>query len=70
MEPIRIGIDLAKNFFHLVATDNHGKMLWRRALKRPRTMELLAHLKPAQVGLRRAPPCITGHARSKSWGMK
>jgi transposase len=57
-EPTRIGIDLAKNFFHLVATDNHGKMLWRKALTRRRVLEFLAQVKPAQVGME---ACATAH---------
>jgi hypothetical protein len=35
MEATRIGIDLAKSFFHLVAMDSRGKVLWRKALTRP-----------------------------------
>jgi transposase len=58
MEATRIGIDLAKNLFHLVATDHHGKMLWRKALTRRRLLESLAQLKPAQVGLE---ACATAH---------
>ena len=58
MEATRIGIDLAKNFFHLVAADHHGKMLWRKALTRRRLLESLAQLKPAQVGLE---ACATAH---------
>ena len=62
MERTRIGIDLAKNFFHLVATDNHGKMLWRKALTRRRVLEFLAQVTPAQIGME---ACAT-HARSKA----
>jgi len=58
----RIGIDLAKNFFHLVATDNRGKMLWRKALTRRRVLEFLAQVTPAQIGME---ACAT-HARSKA----
>jgi transposase len=49
-ERTRIGIDLAKNFFHLVAMDGRGKLLWRKALTR-RVLEFLAPLQPAQVGM-------------------
>ena len=30
----RIGIDLAKNVFQLHGVDRHGKMVWKRRLKR------------------------------------
>jgi hypothetical protein len=36
MERTRIGIDLAKNFFHLVSMDSRGKILWRKTLTQRR----------------------------------
>jgi len=32
MERTRIGIDIAKDVFHLVSMDGRGKVLWRKAL--------------------------------------
>jgi hypothetical protein len=45
-ERTRIGIDLAKNCFHLVAMDSRGKILWRKALTRRRVLEFLIQVKP------------------------
>jgi transposase len=58
METTRIGIDLAKSFFHLAAMDSRGKVLWRKALTRRRVLEFLTHLKPAQLGME---ACATSH---------
>jgi transposase len=54
----RIGIDLAKNFFHLVAMDSRGKVLWRKALTRRRMLESMAQIKPAEIGME---ACATAH---------
>jgi hypothetical protein len=45
MEATRIGIDLAKSFFHLAAMDSRGKVLWRKALTRRRVREFLVFLR-------------------------
>jgi transposase len=51
MQVTRIGIDLAKNFFHLVAMDTRGKVIWRKALTRRRVLKLLAQLQPCMIGM-------------------
>jgi transposase len=61
MEATIIGIDLAKSFFHLVAMDSSGKVIWRKALTRRRLMEFLTQLKPAMIGME---ACATAH----HWG--
>jgi transposase len=58
LEPTRIGIDLAKNLFHLVAMDGRGKLLWRKALTRRRLLASLAPLQPSQVGMA---ACASAH---------
>jgi transposase len=68
MERTRIGIDLAKNIFHLVAMDNLDTVLWRKALTRRRLVESLAQIKPAQIGMEAA--LITGHGSSRSSAMR
>jgi transposase len=54
----RIGIDLAKNFFHFVAMNERGKVLWRKALTRRRVLEFLTQLKPCSIGME---ACATAH---------
>jgi transposase len=58
MEATRIGIDVAKSWFHLVAMDSRGKVIWRKALARRRVLEALAQLKPAVVTME---ACATAH---------
>lgn len=58
MEATRIGIDVAKSWFHLVAMDSRGKVTWRKALARQRVLELLIQLKPAVVAME---ACATAH---------
>ncbi len=58
MQATRTGIDLAKNFFHLVAMDDRGKVLWRKALTRRRVLNFLARLaagRDRHGGLRHRP---------------
>jgi transposase len=58
VEATRIGIDVAKSWFHLVAMDSRGKVIWRKALARRRVLEALAQLKPALVIME---ACATAH---------
>jgi transposase len=58
MEATRIGIDVAKSWFHLVAMDSRGKVIWRKALTRRRVLEALVPLRPALVIME---ACATAH---------
>ncbi len=57
-EVTRIGIDLAKNIFHLVGMDGSGQVVWRKALARRKLREFLAQQKAAEVGME---ACATAH---------
>ena len=46
-----IGIELAKNIFHLVGTDITGKIMWRKRLTRHALVPLLAQLPPVTIGM-------------------
>lgn len=54
----RIGIDLAKNMFHLVAMDKRGKVIWRKALARRQLLEFMAQQEAAEVGME---ACASAH---------
>ena len=58
MEATRIGIDVAKSWFHLVAMDSRGQVIWRKALTRRRVLETLVQLNPALVTME---ACATAH---------
>ncbi len=41
-----IGIDTAKQVFHLVGVDAHGHYVWRKQLSRRRLLSSLAQIEP------------------------
>ena len=53
MKIIRVGVDLAKNVFHIHGADGKGKPVWRRRLSRARWLEaLLEKVEPGcEVGM-------------------
>jgi transposase len=46
-----IGIDTAKQVFHLVGVDAHGHYVWRKQLSRRRLLSTLAQVEPCEVVL-------------------
>jgi transposase len=46
-----VGIDLAKNIFHLVGTDTTGKIVWRKRLTRHALVPCMAQLPPVTIGM-------------------
>ena len=46
-----LGIDLAKQVFHLVGMDEHGKVVIRKRLDRSQLMGFIAHLSPVVIGM-------------------
>lgn len=49
--PTTIGIDLAKNIFHLYALDEQGKTLWEKAMKPQNAIIILENLPPCIIGI-------------------
>lgn len=50
-EVTTIGLDLAKQVFHVVCCDRHGKVVGRRMLRRAQVLEYFANLTPCRVGM-------------------
>jgi transposase len=46
-----IGIDTAKQVFHLVGVDAHGHYVWRKQVRRARLLSTLAQVEPCEVVL-------------------
>jgi transposase len=46
-----IGIDLGKTTFHLIALDDHGKIVIRKKFSRKQLLAYTANLQPALVGI-------------------
>lgn len=53
-----IGLDLAKNVFHVIGCDRHGKELLKRAVKRNQLLSFFAQLPPTLVGIE---SCASAH---------
>jgi transposase len=59
-----IGIDLAKNIFHLVGTDTTGKIVWRQRLTRHALRLFIAPLPPVTIGVE---ACGGAHDWARQW---
>lgn len=46
-----VGIDLAKNIFHLHGVDGHGKVVLRKRLNRRQVLEWAVNLPPCRIGI-------------------
>jgi hypothetical protein len=46
-----IGFDLAKNVFQVHGTNEHGKAVLRKALRRAQVMDFFAKLQPCLIGM-------------------
>lgn len=51
MRNTTVGIDLAKNVFHLCATDDRGRISWRKKTSRRGLESLLAEMPPSTVAM-------------------
>jgi transposase len=46
-----IGIDLGRTTFHLIALDDHGKVVIKKKFSRKQLLAYTANLQPARVGI-------------------
>lgn len=51
MPVTRVGLDLAKNVFHVHGVNEHGKTVFRKLLKRPQLLAFFADLPPCLIGM-------------------
>src|SRR4051812_44655426 len=56
-----IGIDLAKNIFHLYALDEKGNTLWEKAMRPQNVITTLQNLKPCIIGIEASGGCHYWH---------
>ena len=56
-----IGLDLAKDAFHVVGCDAHGKVVVKKMLRRAQLLSYFANLAPYRVGMEAC-------ANSTNWG--
>lgn len=70
---IRIGVDLAKNYFQVHALASEGGPAVTRKLKRSKMLEFFSQIAPCRVGMEAcgsAHYCIIGRASSRRWVTK
>ena len=60
-----IGLDLAKNVFHVVCCDAHGKVVRKKMLKRSKVLGYFANLPPCLVGME---ACASAHHWARELG--
>lgn len=58
MQVTTIGLDLAKNFFQIHGIDDHGEVVFNRALRRAQVLAFFERLEPCLVGIE---ACGTSH---------
>ena len=64
-----VGLDLAKNVFHVICLNEHNKEVKKRMLRRNQISQFFAQLPSCRVAMVIEQPLITGDGRSLSWGM-
>ena len=65
MKITTIGIDLAKEVFHIHGVDEHGKAVLRKQLRRSKMAEFFANLDPCLIGLE---ACGSSHHWARKLG--
>ena len=58
VQPVTVGLDIAKNVFHAYCVDAHGEKVLSRKLRRAQVEALFAKLEPCLVGIE---ACATAH---------
>jgi transposase len=58
VQPVTVGLDIAKNVFHAYGVDAHGEKVLSRELRRAKVEAFFAGLKPCLVGIE---ACATAH---------
>jgi hypothetical protein len=69
VQPVTVGLDIAKNVFHAYGVDAHGEKVLSRELAARRSRRSLQSSNLASSASRPARPRIIGPARSRSWAI-
>lgn len=51
VQPVTVGLDIAKNVFHAYGVDSHGQKAVSRKLRRAQVEAFFAKLEPCLVGI-------------------
>ncbi len=69
MKITTVGLDLAKNVFHVHLVDEHGKTVLRKQLKRSEVLKFFSKLLPCRIGIEACGSAHYGHASFPGLGM-
>jgi transposase len=58
VQPVTVGLDIAKNVFHAYGVDAHGEKVLSRKLRRSQVEAFFANFEPCLVGIE---ACATAH---------
>lgn len=64
-----LGVDLAKNLFHLYGVDERGKELLNKRICRSQLANFIANLSPCLIGMEACGDQIIGQGNLKNMGM-
>lgn len=64
MNVTTIGLDLAKNVFHVVCFDSHGKEIKKRMLRRNQVAKFFVNVPPCRVSME---ACASSHYWGHYW---
>ena len=67
---IRIGVDLAKNYFQVHALESENGPAVTRKLKRSKMHEFFSQIEPCLIGMEAAARRIIGGVNSRRWDTK
>lgn len=68
MKITTVGIDLAKNVIHVHATDEHGKAVVKKAMKRDQVTKYFANLPPCLIGMEACGSAHHWHRQLSQYG--
>jgi transposase len=66
---IRIGVDLAKNYFQVHALASEGSAAVKRKLTRSKMHRFFSQIEPSFIGMEACGSAHYWHENSRRWGM-
>lgn len=65
VQPVTVGLDIAKNVFHAYGVDAHGEKVFSRKLRRAQVEAFFAKLDPCLIGIELFNPGESWHQRKR-----
>ena len=64
MTIVTLGLDLGKNWLHMVGLDQDGRIALRRRVRRPQLLRLTANMPTCRIGME---ACGGAHHLARAW---